>query len=266
MIAQPPEDSAPAGDTAGQFDVVIIGAGLIGLSSAMALLGTRPSLRVAVLEKEPGVGAHQSGHNSGVIHAGLYYQPGSLKARFCREGRQAMTEFADAHQIPYRLTGKLVVATDDSELGRLGALAERGRANGLAVSELGPAEFAGIEPAVRGIRALHIPESGVIDYRKVAAAYAKVVTSREGGMILTRSAELEREARIYRDQGKASSASNQHVRPGYDWRRDESSAGTGRVHLRRLGEFIGRRRAVAARYEPDRTFFSSALRMLAARL
>ena len=183
MIAQPPEDSAPAGDTAGQFDVVIIGAGLIGLSSAMALLGTRPSLRVAVLEKEPGVGAHQSGHNSGVIHAGLYYQPGSLKARFCREGRQAMTEFADAHQIPYRLTGKLVVATDDSELGRLGALAERGRANGLAVSELGPAEFAGIEPAVRGIRALHIPESGVIDYRKVAAAYAKVVTSRGGAVL-----------------------------------------------------------------------------------
>jgi L-2-hydroxyglutarate oxidase len=164
-------------------DVIVIGAGLVGLSTAMALLGERPALRVAVLEKEQAVGIHQSGHNSGVIHAGLYYKPGSLKARFCREGRQALTEFAEARQIPYRLTGKLVVATDSGELSRLDDLAERGRANGLAVRELGPAEFAEIEPGVRGIRALHIPESGVIDYRQVSAAYAGDIASRGGAVL-----------------------------------------------------------------------------------
>jgi L-2-hydroxyglutarate oxidase LhgO len=179
---RPAEPSPPRG-TGGQFDVIVIGAGLLGLSTAMALLGERPALRVAVLEKEATVGVHQSGHNSGVIHAGLYYKPGSLKARFCREGRQAMTEFADEHKIAYRVTGKLVVATDESELPRFRDLAERGLANGLAVKELEPPEFAEIEPGVRGIRALHIPESGVIDYKQVSAAYAKVVASRGGAVL-----------------------------------------------------------------------------------
>lgn len=165
------------------FDVVIIGAGLVGLATAMALLDGHPSLRLAVLEKEPAVGTHQSGHNSGVIHAGLYYQPGSLKARFCTAGRLAMMEFAGAHQIPCRQTGKLVVASRDSELPRLADLAERGRANGLAVREIGPAGISEIEPSVRGLRALHIPESGVIDYRQVSAAYAEVVT-KAGGQVL----------------------------------------------------------------------------------
>ena len=161
--------SSPA-DSA--FDVIVIGAGLVGLATAMALLDERPALRLAVLEKEPAVGTHQSGHNSGVIHAGLYYQPGSLKARFCTAGRLAMMKFAEAHQIPYRQTGKLVVASRDSELPRLADLAARGRANGLAVREIGPAEIGEIEPSVRGLRALHIPESGVIDYRQVSTAYA----------------------------------------------------------------------------------------------
>jgi L-2-hydroxyglutarate oxidase len=165
------------------FDVIVIGAGLVGLATAMALLAERPSLRLAVLEKEAVVGTHQSGHNSGVIHAGLYYQPGSLKARFCTAGRLAMMEFADSHQIPYRQTGKLVVASRDSELPRLADLAERGRANGLAVREIGPGEISEIEPAVRGLRALHIPESGVIDYRQVSTAYAGVVT-KAGGQVL----------------------------------------------------------------------------------
>ena len=166
----------------GTLDVIVIGAGLVGLATAMALLASRPGLRIAVLEKEATVGVHQSGHNSGVIHAGLYYQPGSLKARFCTAGRLAMMEFAQAHQIPYRQTGKLVVATRDSELPRLASLAERGRANGLAVREIGAEEIAEIEPSVRGIRALHIPESGVIDYRLVAAAYGAAV-SQGGGQV-----------------------------------------------------------------------------------
>ena len=124
-------------DGDGRYDVIVIGAGLVGLATAMALLAQRPGLRLAVLEKEAAVGTHQSGHNSGVIHAGLYYQPDSLKARFCTAGRLAMMEFAEQHQIPYRQTGKLVVATRDSELPRLASLAERGRANGLAVREIG---------------------------------------------------------------------------------------------------------------------------------
>jgi (S)-2-hydroxyglutarate dehydrogenase len=164
------------------YDIIVIGAGLVGLATAMALLAQRPGLQLAVVEKEASVGTHQSGHNSGVIHAGLYYQPGSLKARFCTAGRLAMMEFAQAHQIPYRQTGKLVLATRDSELPRLASLAERGRANGLAVREIGPAGIAEIEPAVRGIRALHIPESGVIDYRLVAAAYADTVRQ-DGGQV-----------------------------------------------------------------------------------
>jgi (S)-2-hydroxyglutarate dehydrogenase len=165
-----------------RYDVIVIGAGLVGLATAMALLAGRPGLQLAVVEKEASVGTHQSGHNSGVIHAGLYYQPGSLKARFCTAGRLAMMEFAAAHGIPYRQTGKLVLATRDSELPRLASLAERGRANGLAVREIGPAGIAEIEPAVRGIRALHIPESGVIDYRLVAAAYADTVR-KDGGQV-----------------------------------------------------------------------------------
>src|SRR5580693_4956915 len=166
------------------YDVIVIGAGLVGLAAAMALLAQRPGVQLAVLEKEASVGTHQSGHNSGVIHAGLYYQPGSLKARFCTAGRLAMAQFADEHQIPWRQTGKLVVATREAELGRLADLAERGRANGLAVREIGPAEIAEIEPSVRGLRALHIPESGVIDYRRVSAAYAGAV-AKAGGQVLT---------------------------------------------------------------------------------
>jgi L-2-hydroxyglutarate oxidase len=167
----------------GVFDVVVIGAGLVGLATAMALLDGRPGLRLAVVEKEAAAGVHQSGHNSGVIHAGLYYRPGSLKARFCTAGRLALMEFAGAHQIPFRQTGKLVVASRGSELPRLAGLAERGRASGLAVREMGPAGISEIEPSVRGLRALHIPESGVIDYRQVSAAYAGVITG-AGGQVL----------------------------------------------------------------------------------
>lgn len=175
--------TGPAAAPDERFDVIVIGAGLIGLSTAMALLAARPSARVAVVEKEQAIGAHQSGHNSGVIHAGLYYRPGSLKARFCREGRLALAEFADSRGIGWRRTGKLVIATRQDELSRLAALAARGRANGLAVREAGPDEITAIEPAARGIRALHIPESGVIDYRQVTAAYANAVTG-SGGTVL----------------------------------------------------------------------------------
>jgi (S)-2-hydroxyglutarate dehydrogenase len=194
-MAEASADLDPAGLAGSPLDVVVVGAGLIGLATAMALLKERPALRLAVVEKEASIASHQSGHNSGVIHAGLYYKPGSLKARFCSEGRKALAEFADSRGIPYLLSGKLVVASDESELGRFGELAERGRANGLALRELKPAEFAELEPNVRGVRALHVPESGVIDYRRVAAAYAEVVAER-GGAVL-----CGREVRAITDDG-----------------------------------------------------------------
>jgi (S)-2-hydroxyglutarate dehydrogenase len=182
-------DPDPAGLAGSVLDVAVIGAGLVGLATAMALLKQRPGLRLAVLEKESSIASHQSGHNSGVIHAGLYYKPGSLKARFCREGRRALLTFADEQGIPYRLSGKLVVASDEGELARLRDLAQRGRANGLAIRELTPAEFGEIEPNVRGVRALYVPESGVIDYRRVAAAYAEVIAGYGGAVLCGRGVQ-----------------------------------------------------------------------------
>jgi L-2-hydroxyglutarate oxidase LhgO len=166
------------------FDFAVIGAGLVGLATAMSLLEARPDARVAVVEKEAELAAHQSGHNSGVLHAGLYYVPGSLKARFCREGRDALVAFADEHSIPYRLCGKLVVAARREELERYEALIERGRANGLAPREVEPDELAELEPSVRGIRAFHVAETGVIDFRRVAEAYAGVIERRGGSILL----------------------------------------------------------------------------------
>jgi L-2-hydroxyglutarate oxidase LhgO len=167
-----------------ELDFVVVGAGLVGLATALSVLEARPEARVAVVEKEATLAAHQSGHNSGVLHAGLYYVPGSLKARFCREGREALMAFADEHAIPYTLCGKIVVAAKPDELTRYDALLERGRANGLALRELEPDELAELEPNVRGIRAFRAPESGVIDFRRVAAAYGAEIERRGGSLLL----------------------------------------------------------------------------------
>jgi len=167
-----------------EFDFVVVGAGLVGLATAMSLLEERPDARVAVVEKEAKLAAHQSGHNSGVLHAGLYYVPGSLKAQFCREGRAALIAFADEHSIPYKLCGKLVVVARSEELGRYEALMDRGRANGLAPREVERDELAEIEPNVQGIKAFHVAETGVIDYRRVADAYAGVIEQRGGSILL----------------------------------------------------------------------------------
>ena len=165
-------------------DLVVVGAGLVGLATAVSLLERRPDLRLVVVDKERELASHQSGHNSGVLHAGLYYQPGSLKARLCREGRAALIAFADEHAIPYRLCGKLVVAVDERELSRFAALADRGRANGLSVTELEPVEWRRFEPSVSGVRAFHVAESGVIDFRAVAAAYAEVARRAQAKILL----------------------------------------------------------------------------------
>ena len=169
----------------GPYDVVVIGGGIVGLSTAHQLLLRRPDLSLAVLEKEPEPASHQSGHNSGVLHSGLYYRPGSLKAKLCREGKAEVERFADEHGIPYEHRGKVVVALDESELAPLAELERRGAANGVeGLRTIGRDELRELEPHVAGIRALHSPRTGVIDFRRVALAYADEVRAR-GGEILT---------------------------------------------------------------------------------
>jgi L-2-hydroxyglutarate oxidase LhgO len=168
-----------------RYDVAVVGGGIVGLSTALHLLERRPGLRLAVLEKEPELATHQSGHNSGVLHAGLYYRPGSLKARLCREGKLAVERFAAEHGIPFEHRGKVVVALDESELPRLAELERRGVENGVeGLRAIGPEELRELEPHVAGIRALYSPRTGVIDFRRVALAYADEVRAR-GGEILT---------------------------------------------------------------------------------
>jgi len=167
-----------------RYDVVIIGGGIVGMATAMALTSRwRPSL--IVLEAEDRLAAHQSGHNSGVIHSGLYYRPGSLRARTCVEGREAMFRFCQEHGIAHERCGKLVVATHVSELPALAELERRGQANGLqGFRRLGPEEIREHEPHVLGIAALFVPETGIVDYTKVTYAFAELVCS-AGGKILT---------------------------------------------------------------------------------
>ena len=168
-----------------RYDLIVIGGGIVGLATAYQLLLRRGDLRLALLEKESELGTHQTGHNSGVLHAGLYYPPGSRKARLCREGKAAIEAFADEHNIPYELCGKLVVALDPGELERLSKLKERATANGVeGLEEVGPERIREIEPYAAGIRALWSPGSGIIDFHRVALAYGVEVRFR-GGTILT---------------------------------------------------------------------------------
>ncbi len=165
--------------------VAVIGGGIVGLSTAMALTqGARP-VRVVVLEKEQALAAHQTGHNSGVIHSGIYYKPGSLKARFTVEGAREMVEFAQAEGIAYAICGKVVVATRADEVPRLEELHRRGTANGTpGLQMIGPERLREIEPNAAGIQALHVASTGIIDYVAVARRYADIV-QRAGGEIRT---------------------------------------------------------------------------------
>lgn len=153
-------------------DVLVIGGGIVGLSTAYALTRAAPGTRVTVLEKESGPARHQTGRNSGVIHSGIYYRPGSLKARFAVRGAAEMVKFCAEYGIAHQVTGKLIVATGRDELPRLHALVQRGRENGIPVRELGPAQIMEYEPQVRGLAAIHVGTTGVCDFGKVAAQLA----------------------------------------------------------------------------------------------
>lgn len=162
---------------------MVIGGGLVGLATAWKLLKRFPGSRVAVLEKEDRVGAHQSTHNSGVLHCGLYYQPGSHKARLAVQGIREMVEFCRREEIPHEICGKLVVATREEELPRLEELLRRGAANGLeGLQPLAPDEMRKIEPHVAGIAAARVPQEGIVDYQAVCARLAARVQER-GGVI-----------------------------------------------------------------------------------
>jgi L-2-hydroxyglutarate oxidase len=154
-------------------DVIIVGGGIVGLGAALALAG-RASITVIETERE--IAEHQTGHNSGVIHSGLYYKPGSAKALNCAAGREAMYRFCADNGIPHDRCGKLVVATSEAELPALAELERRGAANGLAgVKRVSVAEMRAIEPQVAGIAGLHVPETGIVNYRAVAAVFARSV-------------------------------------------------------------------------------------------
>jgi L-2-hydroxyglutarate oxidase len=159
---------------------VVVGAGIVGLATAYEIVRSRPEAQVTVLDKEDRVAAHQTGHNSGVIHAGVYYKPGSLKAELCRAGRQSMMEFCDEHGIPVDHLGKLIVATDDSQVDRLNALHERASANGLDVQLITSAEATEIEPHLACTAAMRVPATAVTDYTAVTRKLAALIEAAGG--------------------------------------------------------------------------------------
>jgi L-2-hydroxyglutarate oxidase len=166
------------------FDFAVIGGGIVGLSTARALLERHPGARLLVLEKERGWARHQTGHNSGVIHSGIYYEPGSLKARFCREGARALVEFCQERGIDHEICGKVIAAVEPDELPLLDDLYERGLKNSIEVEKIGPEELKEIEPHASGLGAIRVPSTGIVDFTRVAEAFAGLVEEK-GGRLLT---------------------------------------------------------------------------------
>ncbi len=163
----------------------VIGGGILGLGTAMKLITAFPHKKIAVLEKEKDPGTHQTGHNSGVIHSGIYYRPGSLKARLCVDGAAQLYDFCHKEKVPHEMCGKIVVATCEAEIPRLEELYKKGTANGVqGLRMLNPQEAMEMEPHVRAVRAMHVPATGIVDFREVTRAYARVFQEK-GGTLLT---------------------------------------------------------------------------------
>ncbi len=192
--------------SAQRSDVLIIGGGIVGLATAYQAMLKRPDRSITLLEKEGQLAAHQTGHNSGVLHSGIYYQPGSLKAENCRLGKLAMQEFCAEHAIDFDVCGKVIVALDESELPALERIQERGLANRVACERIGPERLAELEPHAAGIAALHVPEAGIVDYRQVCARLGELL--RAGGhQVLLGTKVRDIRALSGDDSGKGSSGS-----------------------------------------------------------
>ena len=173
-----------------KYDIIIIGGGIVGLASAYQIKKARPDLNLAVLEKENRVAAHQTGNNSGVIHSGLYYKPGSLKALNCIKGYNLIVDFCKKEGIPHEICGKIVVATDQVEVPRLGTLYERGVQNGLKnIKKLKKEELKDYEPHVTGVAGLFVPQTGIIDFKAVSNKYAEKIVELGGEVLLSRKVE-----------------------------------------------------------------------------
>jgi (S)-2-hydroxyglutarate dehydrogenase len=172
------------------FDLIVVGGGIVGLATAMTLAKSYPGLKLALVEKESALAQHQTGHNSGVIHSGIYYRPGSLKARLCVLGAQQLVRFCEDNAVPYERCGKLVVATDPAEIPRLRELHRRGTANGVpGLRLLEAAEARNLEPHTRCVQALHVPTTGIVDFRQVAQAYARQFTGAGGKVFLNHAVQ-----------------------------------------------------------------------------
>ena len=178
------------------YDYAVIGGGIIGLSTAMQLAQQRPHARILMLEKEASPAEHQTGRNSGVIHSGIYYKPGSYKARFARTGSSSMVEFCREHDIPHQVCGKVIVATQEKELQGLDNLFQRGRQNGLPVRKISPQELNEIEPHVRCVAGIHVPTTGITNYRKVSQKYLELFLE-QGGEVM-----FENEVQQITDRGR----------------------------------------------------------------
>jgi (S)-2-hydroxyglutarate dehydrogenase len=166
-----------------QADVAVVGGGIVGLAIAYQITQQFPGRRVVLLEKEATLAAHQTGHNSGVLHSGIYYKPGSLRAINCRAGKQAMEAFCAAEGIPFEICGKVIVALDDTELPALDRLMERGQANGVQCTMIDAARLRELEPHAAGVKAIHVAETGIVDYRQVCERLAQRVREREGQVL-----------------------------------------------------------------------------------
>ncbi len=166
------------------YDYIIIGGGIIGLSVGMALTEKFPHSKIAILEKEPELASHQTGHNSGVIHSGIYYKPGSLKARLAREGNRSMKAFCKNYNLDYEECGKVIVATSTKEVPLLNALFQRGLQNGLKISKLSKERLQEVEPYVNGEEAIHVPMAGIVNYKEVCETMAQIIRDRGGDILL----------------------------------------------------------------------------------
>ena len=163
------------------YDVIIAGAGIVGLAAGLKILEQKPNVKLLILEKENEIAKHQTGHNSGVIHSGIYYKPGSLKAKNCIHGYNLLVDFCSRENIPYEICGKVIVAVNESELKRLDDIYERGIANGLdKIRKIESDELKNFEPHAKGVRAIHIPYTGIINYSNVARKYAENIQNKGG--------------------------------------------------------------------------------------